>query len=238
MAKSFKDLPAGRPLIIGHRGSPKEAQENTLESFDRAFAAGVDGVELDVQRTADGEPVVFHDEHLPGGKLLAELTLAEAREVAEKKGIALHGLEEVLRALSGRGFINLELKQAGLEEQAAALARRLLPAESYVFSSFVFEAVAACRRIAPEVPALLIVMDAGDPEQQLIRLREADVSGLAIYYSRITAELAAFFREHNLPLFSFTVNSVREARRLHRLGIIGLITDNPAKMVKEFINVD
>jgi glycerophosphoryl diester phosphodiesterase len=51
-----------KPRIIGHRGAAGEAPENTLTSFQRAFADGAAFVELDVRGSADGEIVVIHDE--------------------------------------------------------------------------------------------------------------------------------------------------------------------------------
>ena len=48
-------------IIIGHRGSPCLEKENTLKSFIKAFDAGVDGIELDVQILKDGkEFLLFH----------------------------------------------------------------------------------------------------------------------------------------------------------------------------------
>ena len=54
-------LASPRPVVIGHRGYPSIAPENTLASFDRALQAGVDLVELDYHHSADGIPVVIHD---------------------------------------------------------------------------------------------------------------------------------------------------------------------------------
>src|SRR5262249_53546543 len=55
----------GVGLRIGaHRGDPEFAPENTLAAFDAAVALGVDYVETDVQRTADGVLVLLHDDDL------------------------------------------------------------------------------------------------------------------------------------------------------------------------------
>jgi glycerophosphoryl diester phosphodiesterase len=51
----------GRPLVFAHRGGAKLAPENTLAAFDRGLEAGADGLELDVQLSRDGLPVVNHD---------------------------------------------------------------------------------------------------------------------------------------------------------------------------------
>src|ERR1043166_8521546 len=49
------------PLIIGHRGAPLIALENTTPAFAAAIAAGADGIEFDVRLSADGVPVIIHD---------------------------------------------------------------------------------------------------------------------------------------------------------------------------------
>ena len=54
----------GPPWILGHRGAPLEAPENTLVGLSRALEYGLDGVEYDLQACATGEPVVLHDETL------------------------------------------------------------------------------------------------------------------------------------------------------------------------------
>jgi len=56
-----------RTWIVGHRGAPRRARENTLESFDFAEAEGADAIEFDLQQTRDGELVVFHDDAIPIG---------------------------------------------------------------------------------------------------------------------------------------------------------------------------
>ena len=48
--------------IFAHRGASGYAPENTLEAFALAITQGADGIELDVQLTKDGIPVVIHDE--------------------------------------------------------------------------------------------------------------------------------------------------------------------------------
>ena len=51
----------GRPLLVGHRGARAVAPENTLLAFEAGLAGGADILELDVQLTADGQVIVFHD---------------------------------------------------------------------------------------------------------------------------------------------------------------------------------
>ena len=55
-----------KALVIAHRGFTRDFPDNTLEAFRAAREIGVDGVEFDVQETADGAFVVFHDDCIDG----------------------------------------------------------------------------------------------------------------------------------------------------------------------------
>ena len=73
---------AERTRVVGHRGSPTMALENTFESFDRAEADGADAFELDVRLTLDGEVVVHHDAEIVFGSRrvpLATVSIPELR---------------------------------------------------------------------------------------------------------------------------------------------------------------
>ncbi len=109
------------PLIIAHRGDLSAAPENTLPAFQRGFAAGADGVELDVRLTRDDRLVVFHDRRLDrtsnGRGLVNGLTLAEVRslDVGSWFGPAFKGekaptLDEVFELLPHDYLVNVELK--------------------------------------------------------------------------------------------------------------------------------
>jgi glycerophosphoryl diester phosphodiesterase len=73
------------PLILAHRGDMSRETENTLAAFRAAARHGADGVETDVQQSADGVWLLFHDATLARfgcTKRVAELTEAEIRAVA------------------------------------------------------------------------------------------------------------------------------------------------------------
>lgn len=86
-----------RPQVWAHRGACREAPENTLPAFAKAIEAGADGVELDVQRTADGILVVTHDEtcdRLTGRKgKIADLDFAELEKYNFAQGYIAQGLK-------------------------------------------------------------------------------------------------------------------------------------------------
>lgn len=226
----FKQLTPGRPLILGHRGSPLAAAENTLASFQRALAEGADGVELDVRRTGDGVLVVFHDDALRSGEALADFSFAELRDLAHGQGLAFHALDEVLRELGGQGFLNIELKELETATAAVDAALAILPPASYVFSSFLPMVVRECRMRAPDVPAIYITDSCRDPERLFHLLSDMDASGLGLWHEAITPALAQFFHSREVPLFVWTVNDAAEAQRLAELHVVGIITDTPGLM--------
>lgn len=74
---------AGRPLVFAHRGGARIGPENTLSAFERAHALGVDGFELDVRLSRDGEVMVIHDAEVDrttnGRGKVSAMTAAELR---------------------------------------------------------------------------------------------------------------------------------------------------------------
>ncbi|CAG8469811.1 8257_t:CDS:2 [Paraglomus brasilianum] len=64
MSISFGRSTIGRPYIIGHRGASARYPENTVLSIEQAIAEGADGIEFDIQKTADNQIIVHHDEVL------------------------------------------------------------------------------------------------------------------------------------------------------------------------------
>lgn len=114
MGFAFLDHPL--PLAFAHRGGSLEAEENTMEAFGRAIALGYTHVETDIQPSADGVGVVFHDptlERICGDpRPLAALDWAEIARLRTRGGHRIPRIEEVLEAWPAL-FVNLEAKADG-----------------------------------------------------------------------------------------------------------------------------
>lgn len=138
--------------IYAHRGANLAFAENTVNAFAEAVRLGADGIELDVQRTMDGQLVVIHDEELTrltgAAGFVHELTLAELRQrnVAAYRGDGsverVPLLDEVLELLAGTDLeLNIELKNnlypaPGLEAHVVAAVDRFARQEKTYYSSF------------------------------------------------------------------------------------------------------
>jgi glycerophosphoryl diester phosphodiesterase len=94
-----------KALVIAHRGYTRRFPDNTLEAFRAARELGVDGVEFDVQETADGAFVVFHDDSI-GGNNISSLKLEDFERLKVGGGYGIPSLQQALEEL-GRGLVLL-----------------------------------------------------------------------------------------------------------------------------------
>ena len=139
--------------VIAHRGASADERENTLPAFERAIELGADFVELDVQASADGALVVFHDLDLdrltPLRGPLRRRTLAELRE---------HGiptLEEVVELTRGRIGVMAELKRPYLYRRHDVIGRTVaLLGDEDVLLSFSRRALQEALRRRPSLRVL------------------------------------------------------------------------------------
>jgi glycerophosphoryl diester phosphodiesterase len=158
------------PLIVGHRGAPRRAHENTLVSFEAAIADGVDMVELDVRKTGDDTLIIHHDPWLSRRTRkwpLRELSYAKLLERTARRNFVVPTLEETLRALRGRVLLDIELKEPGYEKRVVDLARSYFPSNSVVLTSFNPDILAEIKRLDPGCTTGLIFATADNIPQCL-----------------------------------------------------------------------
>ena len=105
-----------KKLIGGHRGSPKKAKENTLESFSAAISDGADFIEFDVRYSKDKKLIIHHDPALEGHNL-REMNYSEIVKLSEIKGYKVPVLEEVLDLCKGKIKLDIEIKEPETTEE-------------------------------------------------------------------------------------------------------------------------
>jgi len=120
-------------LVIGHRGAPNEEVENTIASFERARALGADGIELDVQLTADGRLVVMHDPTLDRTTIcqgsVRGRTLQDLAACPLLNGEPVRTLEEVLGLITpwfSLVFVEIKVDELVAQVERADEAARIL----------------------------------------------------------------------------------------------------------------
>lgn len=226
-------------LVIAHRGASAYAPENTLRAFDLAARQGADMCELDVQRTADGVLVVFHDDTTARwetpGRPVARCTFDELRKL-DIGGERIATLAEVCAwARERRMQLNVELKERGIGAEVVRLLRHEQILDQVLLSSFWEEALAEVAAIAHEVPRAYLM---GTPTFRLdVRLRESwpfldlkKVGAVAwhpAYQIPLLDHVLPIVRRAGYRVNIWTVNDPDEMRRFLMLGVDGIITDTP-----------
>jgi glycerophosphoryl diester phosphodiesterase len=224
-------------MIVGHRGSPRRARENTLEAFALAREDGADGVELDVHRTRDGELLVHHDADIEDFGVIAEHDAAAVRGAFGWIPSLAAVLDECRRLL-----VNIEIKNSPKDadfdpdESVATLVVDLLASrggeDRVLVSSFHLPSIDRVHTLRPEIPTgYLMVMSPGPVDA----LGAAVVGGhRAIHpFFRVLADQGAATvveQAHALEIAvnTWTVNEPDEIVRLAAAGVDAIITDVPA----------
>jgi glycerophosphoryl diester phosphodiesterase len=246
------------PRLFGHRGAAGIAPENTMASFRQALADGADYLELDVHATRDGVVVVIHDSTLErttnGRGAVRDLPFSEierldagfrfARDGSypfREQGVRVPALEELLEEFP-EVPLNIEIKQAepavepavvSLLVRKGALERSLLAAEDDQIM----------RRIRSHAPGVATSASFGEvrdffercfadrfegyaPEARALQIPErfGDID-------LVSPETLAAARRFGLETHVWTVNEESAIERLLRLGVDGLMSDFPSRLV-------
>ncbi len=227
-------------MILGHRGSPRQAPENTLRSFRCAIDAGADGVELDVRLARTGEVVVGHD------ATLTRTAHANVRVAATSAwalgrwdlggGETVPTLDSVFAALPGR-FINVEIKHDDVDGQAIARAtveciRRAGRTRSVIVSCFEPRVLDAVRRCDPEIRrGLLVPPDALERADILARGVAARPHAIHPHHSMVSVETVRDWHARGWQVNVWTVDRPTDVARCIEAGVDAIITNVPGEAV-------
>ncbi|MBA2685502.1 MAG: glycerophosphodiester phosphodiesterase [Gemmatimonadaceae bacterium] len=219
------------PMLIGHRGAPRERPENTLPSFLRALELQADGIELDVHCTKDRIVVVHHDEipraTPPSGKLAGKridaLTFDELQGFSVRGLALISTLEEALAVIKGRSDVFVELKGSAIEREVVDVIRASIAPARCAVHSFDHAQVARARAIAPELRGgILFDRPVSDPVASMRAANALDVWPSHEHVDEVLVEQVHGAGGRVIP---WTVNKATQALGLAALGVDGLCTD-------------
>lgn len=241
------------PRIIAHRGGGALAPENTLAGLRIAARMGCRGVEFDVALTADGVPILMHDETLErttnGAGFVAAKTAAEVACLdaggKHHRAFAVEPaptFQAALQTCTELGlWMNVEIKPTPGTEAvtghvvASAVAAHLAvhPAAAIVLSSFSVLSLQQAMQVVPTVPRALLMETI--PADWRGQLASAGASALHTAAAGITADLIAPLCNSGIPLACYTVNDRATADVLFAAGVSAIFTDRidlwtPAEM--------
>ncbi len=211
---------------MAHRGWSSRAPENTMAAFRLALEEPeIDAIELDVQLSKDGIPVVIHDFILDrtttGKGMVRDHTYEQLAQLdagswfsQEFAGESIPTLEQVFQAVADiRGdnpiLLNLELKQAGelypgLEEKVAELVNNYRMHSRVVISSFDHDALLRIKNWDATLTTGLLF--AGKPTLIAEQMKHTGAEFLSMAYPYITKELAEWIVSQGRMLVAWTVD--------------------------------
>jgi len=246
---------AGQPLVIGHRGLPPLAPENTLRSFELALEHGADGFEVDAVALADGTLVAGHSLDLAELCHGAERGNAGARTLDELRRLdaGLVTVEQVLEFAVPRLFsgpLLVDLKSRGQERVLIEALRRHGLQGRVLLCSLERSQLVRLRELAPEIARSLsypadrrrlsertmiapLVPLAVHGLRLILRrrirawLNETGAAAVTLHHGVIDSELVRRCHEWGIAVFAWTVDDAGIRQRLVEVGADGIITNDP-----------
>jgi glycerophosphoryl diester phosphodiesterase len=225
------------PLVISHAACGGHAPENTLAGLRLALHMGADAIEIDVHLSADGVPILMHDDSVDrttdGQGAVASLTLAELWELDASarspfetfRGEKVPTLAEALELTRGRALLVIEIKPPDIENEVLEAVRRAGALHWAMVWSFHPTVVAEVRRREPRLPAGLLTLNLSDAiaEQAL----ELGAQATGVFHQNLSEGRVRQARRKALAVHAWTADEPMEMRRLATAGVDGIVTNFP-----------
>ena len=246
---NFLQLFNKKNLIAAHRGASKKAPENTLRALNASIGKS-DFMEVDVQLSRDGIPVIIHDDTLSRTTNVEEIEIYKAREpylVSDFSYEELSALDygswfdsyEPLLTLRGvlkfikekKVFVNIEIKDIHncfSDEEVVSIVLGEIEkfgVEDFVMlSSFRHEYLPLCKQILPSVVTAALVENE-HPKNLIKYLKLLKVDAYNMDDELVDREVVAELREVGFFVNVYTVNDNIRAKELFGMGVNGVFSD-------------
>jgi len=230
-----------KPFVIGHACAGGEAPANTLAGVRQCLDAGAEAMEIDVQISADGVPVLMHDNtvdrttNLHGA--VRALTRADLARADAGDGEPVPALDEVLDLVDGRLTVMCELKATpGEPEHDAKLVAAVLDTIARhdarhwsAIHSFDAVMVARARQAEPRVSAAIISGPVtGDDVHRLIGgVLKRNGQAISGHHSCVDDALVIAAKRRQLTVWTWTPDTEADWDRVIAAGVDGIITNLP-----------
>jgi glycerophosphoryl diester phosphodiesterase len=231
---------------VAHRGATGYAPENTVAAFDLAVDMKADYIEIDIQRSKDGELVLIHDTTVDrttnGTGKVGDLTFEQLRSLdagswkgEQYVGEPIPTFDEILDRYRGKVGILIELKAPelypGIEEQVAeALTERNLDKpqnEKIIIQSFNFESMKKTNELLPQVPIGVLTSNRAHTTPEALQEFSTYADWFNPSYGIVTEELVKNVHSLGMKIGSWTVRSQAAADFLLDMKVDAIITDYP-----------
>lgn len=186
-------------------------------------------MEFDVYPTRDGVAVVVHDrdlERLTGERVqVTQLTYVEVSKLKVHGRARIPTLREVLALAKGRLSVDIEIKMQGVEREVVEALRELNMVNDALVTSFLPTPLATIKNLDSSVEVGLLTP--GWDDECLQVAEKVGASYVLPHYEAITPELVEKLSSRGFRVIAWTVNEPDTAVHLLKMGVEGIITDNP-----------
>ena len=232
--------------IIAHRAGGNLGAENTAGSLEKAISFGIPAAEIDVQRTKDGQYIIYHDSDLKKKTGMAgdptELTYDQIREYRVNnpiypwvEGEKIATLEEMLSLAKGKIRLFIELKGKSADEQMVRDVYKMLREKDMVSEvtviCFDYEMIEYIEKNYPELETgYLVYFSFGN-------LEELEGDGFVVETECLSSDEIKRIHDAGKKVTVWTVNSTSDLNRWLLTDVDYIVTDEvlTAKMLKKYI---
>ncbi len=219
--------------VVGHRGAAGVEPENTIRGFRYAVELGVDYCECDVHLTKDNRLIVMHDETVDrttnGTGAIRDLSFAEIRSLDAGKGEQVPTLDEVLEVLRDKVILLIELKGAGVEEQAVQIVKEMQMDSQVMFTCFHLDRIRKVKSLDSSLKVGAIF--GNPPEDASQQALDAGASGIGIHYKNLCKEMVEDAHRHGLDVRAWNPDTVPEMQAMIELGVDGVSSNRPDLLI-------
>lgn len=246
--------------VISHRGANLDAPQNTIPAFVRSLEIGVDGFETDIHLSSDGVPVVCHnytiDDTSNGKGEVKSMTYEELRSYdfgswfSDKfKGTKIPSVEEFLTLCETADIeiMNIEIKPP-LDGDMSIVAKTIEAVKAHglfdklLISSFSADVLVECKKVDPECKTGYLY--APNKKHSYTHMlfgyvefaKKIKADYLHPHFLSVNRRYVRRLHENGIGINVWTVDKEKTARKLLKLGVDGIITNDPImvnRLVKE-----
>ena len=229
------------PQLIAHRGYAKRYPENTLEGIAAAIKAGACFVEFDVQVTADGVPVLLHDNtvdrttdgtgdvHAMPLEVVRALDAGAKQFVPQFQGERIPTLAEVIDLTKGRALLQIEIKQPEIEEHVARAVREADAITDCEAHSFWPQIVQRMRAVEPRMACALLTDGRRivDWDEFFGFALSLNAQGVSVYHESATPERVRRGQLRSLTFMVWTVDDEAAMQAMIAAGVDSICSNFP-----------
>ena len=226
-------------MVIGHRGAAGHEVENTIPSIDKAISLGVDAVEVDVFLCKSGELVVFHDKNLSrltnSNAFIESLTLDSINKIDVINNHKIPTLEEVIKFINKRVHLNIELKGLNTAKPTYELLQSLFLnkqdlIDKISISSFNWEELDIIYNLDNDI-STAVLTETKAIQMAINQAKKINAKAININYKLLNRKVVKMIKSEYLIINAWTVNEIHQIKRMINLGVDGIITDFPDRVI-------